>query len=121
MTLNQRPTPTLQHRSLPNQQSGSAEHGGDKISSVENLFFNLKRLSLCKYNKQIDPSKPIRYKWPTLLELYKHLFHEEPKNLHNSLMDCMVCLRCFLKIYNNYDFAEGKFDVFVNRFMPVKK
>lgn len=74
-----------------------------------------------KYNKPIDPSKPIRYKWPTLLELYKHLFHEEPKNLHNSLMDCMVCLRCFLKIYNNYDFAEGKFDVFVNRFMPVKK
>ncbi|PTM14218.1 MAG: hypothetical protein DA408_03880 [Bacteroidetes bacterium] len=36
MTLNQRPPPTRRHRSLPNQQSGSAEHSGGEISFRRN-------------------------------------------------------------------------------------
>lgn len=37
-------------------------------------------------------------KMPKLIELYKKLFNETPKNLHNSLIDCVVCLKCFVKI-----------------------
>jgi hypothetical protein len=36
-------------------------------------------------------------KFPTLCELYMHLFHKTPENLHNSMMDVLVCLRCYLK------------------------
>ena len=38
------------------------------------------------------------FKFPTLLELYRHLFFSTPEHLHDSLMDCLVCLRCFLKV-----------------------
>lgn len=56
-----------------------------------------------------DPNKPIRYKWPTLLQLHFHLFQYEPENLHNSLIDCMVCLRCYLKVFCDYVLDEESF------------
>jgi hypothetical protein len=37
-------------------------------------------------------------KWPKLSELHKHLFHEEATGLHNSMMDVLVCLKCYLKM-----------------------
>ncbi len=36
-------------------------------------------------------------KWPKLVELHEKLFHEIPDNLHNSMMDTAVALRCYLK------------------------
>jgi DNA polymerase-3 subunit alpha len=35
---------------------------------------------------------------PKLIELYEKLFNETPNNLHNSLVDCLVCLKCFVKM-----------------------
>jgi hypothetical protein len=35
-------------------------------------------------------------KMPKLSELYAHLFGEVPTNLHDSLIDTLVCLRCFV-------------------------
>jgi DNA polymerase III epsilon subunit-like protein len=37
-------------------------------------------------------------KFPKLVELYNKLFRYVPENLHNSMVDVLVCLRCFLKI-----------------------
>jgi DNA polymerase III epsilon subunit-like protein len=34
-------------------------------------------------------------KYPKLAELYRALFGEEPENLHNSLVDTYICLKCF--------------------------
>jgi len=46
-------------------------------------------------------------KYPKLIELYYYLFNKKPVNLHNSLIDCFCCLRCYIKIiYDN--------DIFVN-------
>jgi DNA polymerase III epsilon subunit-like protein len=50
-------------------------------------------------------------KFPKLVETYTHLFHEIPENLHNSLIDALVCLRCYLKFrfgiqINDHRFAE---------------
>ena len=36
-------------------------------------------------------------KYPTLAELYEKLFHEKPKNLHNSMNDVLITLRCLVK------------------------
>ena len=44
-----------------------------------------------------------RFKWPTLGELYNHLFGKEPEGLHNSMMDVLVCLRSFMKMRYEYD------------------
>lgn len=42
-------------------------------------------------------------KWPKLAELHEKLFHEIPENLHNSMMDTAVALRCYLKWRHRYD------------------
>lgn len=52
----------------------------------------------------------IRYKWPTLLELYFHLFKDNPRNLHDALTDCIVCLRCYLKLWQNYHMPDEEFN-----------
>ena len=35
------------------------------------------------------------YKFPSLLQLHQHLFEVKPKGLHNSLVDVLICLRCY--------------------------
>jgi len=51
--------------------------------------------------------QPIKYKMlksPKLVELHDKLFGYKPDNLHNSLVDTMVCLKCYLKIQFEIDF-----------------
>ena len=45
-------------------------------------------------------------KFPKLIELHEKLFSTPPKNLHNSLNDVLVCLRCFYKLKFNQDILE---------------
>jgi DNA polymerase III subunit epsilon len=48
--------------------------------------------------------KPPSLKWPRLEELYKKLFeNENVDGLHNSMIDVLVCLRCYMKMRHNYD------------------
>ena len=43
--------------------------------------------------------KPYQYKkFPKLAELHRHLFGTIPENLHDSSVDTLVCLRCYMKI-----------------------
>lgn len=44
-------------------------------------------------------------KFPKLAETYFHIFNEHPENLHNSMIDTLICLRCYLKI---------KFDIHID-------
>ena len=48
-------------------------------------------------------------KWPKLIELYKKLFNSEVENLHNSLIDTLVCLRCYLKMKENTEIEDSIF------------
>ncbi len=45
-------------------------------------------------------------KFPKLVELYQKMFGVTPKNLHNSLNDVIVCLRCFIKLKYKIDIVE---------------
>jgi DNA polymerase III epsilon subunit-like protein len=42
-------------------------------------------------------------KFPKLVELHKKLFDSEPSNLHNSLNDVLITLRCFMKMKYDTD------------------
>jgi DNA polymerase III epsilon subunit-like protein len=46
------------------------------------------------------------FKYPKLLELHQTLFGSVPDNLHNSLIDIMVCFRCFYKMYWDTDILD---------------
>lgn len=59
-------------------------------------------LHLCNLQKIDKVGRPY-LKFPKLIELYQVLFHTTPNNLHNSLSDVLVTLRCFVKIWYNID------------------
>ena len=50
-------------------------------------------------------------KFPKLVELYQKMFGVTPKNLHNSLNDVIVCLRCFMKFRYDVDIVEHSEEV----------
>ena len=65
-----------------------------------------------------DPSSNVvnkpttRKKFPRLTELYDKLFGEEsslPVDMHNSMIDVLVCLRCFLKVRGAIEMPEQIF------------
>jgi hypothetical protein len=61
---------------------------GDTIASIVPLPANaVKR-----------PPYSSGYKNPKLSELYEFLFDETPQDLHNSLIDTLVCLKCYLRV-----------------------
>lgn len=61
-------------------------------------------VDVCKLENPNNKNKG--YKYPKLSELHKHLFYYEPKNLHNSLFDVIITLRCFYKLIFEKDLRE---------------
>lgn len=66
-------------------------------------------IELCKLpfptpRKQFNGKKD-NYKFPKLEELHKHLYpmEQEPTGLHDSMIDVLVCLRCFMKLKYDTD------------------
>jgi len=61
----------------------------------------------CKLERLTATNK-VYYKNPKLSELYTILFPNEtvPKDLHNSLVDVAMTLRCYLKYAHNFDVKE---------------
>ena len=57
--------------------------------------------------QRTTPAKE-EYKWPKLEELHEKLFGTKPGNLHDSLHDCLVCLRCYMKFVHNNDILDSQ-------------
>jgi hypothetical protein len=57
----------------------------------------------CNILKMNDYTGKMQYKYPKLIELHEKLFNSQPNNLHNSLIDILVCFRCFGKLYWDVD------------------
>jgi hypothetical protein len=90
-----------------------------KNLQMRNKCTMVESMDICKLpqiNVRFPPKegqKPT-YKWPTLVELHKHLFQSEPKCImHNSMMDVLVTLRCYLQLETNKTFSEAEFQAFV--------
>ncbi len=60
-----------------------------------------------------QPGRKPYAKWPTLLELHRHLFVTTPANLHNAIVDVLVCLRCFVNLYFNIVIDEPEFSAMI--------
>lgn len=59
-------------------------------------------VDICKIEKTTQNGKTY-FKYPTLSELYYYLFEEVPVNAHNSFVDVLLCLRCYVKLNNESD------------------
>jgi len=59
-------------------------------------------INLCKIER-INKFGEKYYKYPSLSELYQHLFKIVPNGLHNSMVDVLLCLRSFEIINTGHD------------------
>jgi DNA polymerase-3 subunit epsilon len=53
-------------------------------------------------------------KFPTLSELHQKLFDYKPLGTHNALIDVLICLRCYVKLVDGYDFMADTTSVDYN-------
>jgi DNA polymerase III epsilon subunit-like protein len=85
-------------------------------SIFKKMFYevNYTNKTYCTMKKSVDFCQiPVQrkdgttyYKFPKLIELYKKLFDEEPINLHNSLNDVLVTLRCYYTLVFKEDLLK---------------
>lgn len=84
----------------------------EKIHNIERYCTMRKGIPICNILVESKmPGKPPTKKYPRLLELYQHLFvGETATGLHNSMMDVLVCLRCYLKMRHNIIIDTNDFE-----------
>jgi len=87
------------------------------IVSCKKLFCTMQQtVDICKI-QAVSPKTGRKYvKFPTLAELHDFYFGCKPTNLHNALVDVIVCLRCFHMLKFGKDICENNIKVrrFIN-------
>jgi DNA polymerase III epsilon subunit-like protein len=82
-----------------------------KINTSTKFYCTMQEtIDLCAIELKDKYGRPYK-KFPKLLELYQKMFGVTPKNLHNSLNDVIVCLRCFIKLKYKIDIVERSEEV----------
>lgn len=80
--------------------------------SKKSLLQNLRKKEYCTMKEGVVSCNimikerytgKMKQKYPKLSELHKHQFGSIPSGLHNSLVDIIVCFRCFGKLYWDID------------------
>ena len=79
-----------------------------KQSSVVNTreYLTPEKMGLIDMIDDLKSKETVQYKMPKLIELHRYLFHSEPNNLHNSLVDVFVCFRCYYKLTYSIDIIK---------------
>jgi DNA polymerase III epsilon subunit-like protein len=82
-----------------------------KINTSTKFYCTMQEtIELCAIELKDKYGRPYK-KFPKLVELYQKMFGVTPKNLHNSLNDVIVCLRCFIKLKYEIDIVERSEEV----------
>ena len=76
--------------------------------------YTKKTAEYCTMKNSVDLCKIIAYdnygndyyKYPKLSELYKYLFNYVPDGLHNSMIDILLCIRCYFMIVDHKDICD---------------
>lgn len=76
------------------------------IFNYKNIYCTLQEsIKFCNIT-QIDKRGNTYLKYPKLLELHEKLFDSSPNKLHNSFIDVLVTLRCFMKLKHTIDLND---------------
>jgi len=74
----------------------------EKITKIEKYCTMKETEKKCNI-KAVSKTGKAYTKYPTLGELHYYLFRIYPKNLHNSLNDILICLRCYYQLISKRD------------------
>jgi len=99
-------------RAYPKQHIDAYKSDLHFLQNLTNIYCTLQEgVELCNI-KAIDKYGREYVKWPKLSELHQKLFKTIPNNLHNSFIDILVTLRCFMKLKfdNDLVFTSSKFN-----------
>jgi DNA polymerase III epsilon subunit-like protein len=73
------------------------------LTNYKNIYCTMQEsIDLCNIKAVTKFGKEYT-KFPKLSELHETLFKTTPKNLHNSLIDILITLRCFMKLSSKRD------------------
>ena len=77
----------------------------EKVHGIDRYCTMRKGTDICNILVESKmPGRPPSKKWPKLSELYAKLFDGGTvEGLHNSMIDVLTCLRCYLKMRHGYD------------------
>ena len=76
------------------------------LANFKNIYCTMQEsIDLCAL-KRLDKSGREYNKFPQLTELHEKLFGTTPKNLHNSFIDILITLRCFMQLKWEKDLLE---------------
>lgn len=95
------------HLNISDDEIKTIKYNLHFLTNYKNICCTLQSsIELCNI-KAINKFGKEYIKFPKLLELHQKLFESTPKNLHNSLNDILVTLRCYIKLRYNTDLNEG--------------
>lgn len=89
-----------------------------KNNGIELYCTMMSSINICNILIESKNNKTYK-KFPKLSELYYTLFRSKPENLHNAVVDTLVCLRCFLKIRMHKDIHNIKYDNMLESVMKI--
>jgi hypothetical protein len=89
------------------KKPGVSFDGGDEVQEI---------VPTCQ-SLPLVANENTRKKFPRLNELYSKLFDDVlPNDLHNSIIDVLVCLRCFLKVRGVKEMSESDFYTLIEKY-----
>ena len=92
---------------LPDEKFQKYKNYLYSLANFTNIYCTMQNsIELCNI-KMVNRYGEEYNKFPKLVELHQQLFHCVPNNLHNSLNDILITLRCFVKMKYNIDINEG--------------
>ena len=83
----------------------------NRLMRIDNYCTMKQSIHICNIMvpTKTDPTKKYK-KFPQLKELYFKLFRRQPENLHNSIVDVLYTLRCFLRMKIHQEIHDAKFE-----------
>jgi len=79
----------------------------DPFVETNKLYCTMKNsINLCSIKMKSSKNGKEYLKFPKLNELHIKLFCFSPRNLHNSLNDVLICLRCYFMLEHKFDIVD---------------
>jgi len=83
-------------RMLKNKEELKIQNYYEKILTSNKMYCTMQEtIDICSIKAKYLKSGKEYVKFPTLAEVHNFYFGYNPSNLHNALVDVMVCARCF--------------------------
>ena len=81
--------------------------GPFKFKHANQYFCTMKSTTeLCQIETTCKKTGETYFKFPRLCELHQQMFGEDPQNTHNSFVDILICLRCYMMLAEGVDIRD---------------